>query len=194
MIKNSKFSIPPMLDVDEIIKRMQTPLTDGDLERYFGSGKNSEVMNYNELANYRTIDELLPLPIDFRIVLVEQEKNVGHWVCFLKYKNIIESFNSYGKDIDKQKDTFGKIKNTILGQHTDYLTYLVKKSKYKYVINKTPFQSNEEGINTCGRWCILRIIAMKDLFMDLEAFKKMVIKGCNDLKVEPDALVSIWIN
>lgn len=194
MIKNSKFSIPPMLDVAEIIKRIQTPLTDGDLERYFGSGKNSEVMKYNELANYRTIDELLPLPIDFRIVLVEQEKNVGHWVCFLKYKNIIESFNSYGKDIDKQKDTFGKIKNTILGQHTDYLTHLVKKSKYKYVINKTPFQSAEEGINTCGRWCILRIIAMKDLFMDLEAFKKMIIKGCDDLKVEPDALVSIWIN
>lgn len=194
MIKNSKFSIPPMLDVAEIIKRIQTPLTDGDLERYFGSGKNSEVMKYNELANYRTIDELLPLPIDFRIVLVEQEKNVGHWVCFLKYKNIIESFNSYGKDIDKQKDTFGKIKNTILGQHTDYLTHLVKKSKYNYVINKTPFQSAEEGINTCGRWCILRIIAMKDLFMDLEAFKKMIIKGCDDLKVEPDALVSIWIN
>lgn len=194
MIKNSKFSIPPMLDVAEIIKRIQTPLTDGDLERYFGSGKNSEVMKYNELANYRTIDELLPLPIDFRIVLVEQEKNIGHWVCFLKYKNIIESFNSYGKDIDKQKDTFGKIKNTILGQHTDYLTHLVKKSKYKYVINKTPFQSAEEGINTCGRWCILRIIAMKDLFMDLEEFKKMIIKGCDDLKVEPDALVSIWIN
>ena len=194
MIKNSKFSIPPMLDVAEIIKRIQTPLTDGDLERYFGSGKNSEVMKYNELANYRTIDELLPLPIDFRIVLVEQEKNVGHWVCFLKYKDTIESFNSYGKDIDKQKDTFGKIKNTILGQHTDYLTHLVKKSKYKYVINKTPFQSAEEGINTCGRWCILRIIAMKDLFMDLEAFKKMVMKGCDDLKVEPDALVSIWIN
>lgn len=194
MFKNSNFSIPPNLDVAEIIQRIQTPLTDADVERYFGSGKNSEVMKYSEIKDYRTIDDLLPLPIDFRIVLVEQEKNVGHWVCFLKYKNIIESFNSYGKDIDKQKDTFGAIKNKLLGQQTDYLTNLVKKSKYKYVINKTPFQAHEDGINTCGRWCILRIIAMKDLFMDLEAFRKMVIKGCNDLKVEPDALVSIWIN
>ena len=174
MIKNSKFSIPPMLN--ELLKKVV---------KY--------VINlYNSLGI--TCVFVVCIIIDFRIVLVEQEKNVGHWVCFLKYKNIIESFNSYGKDIDKQKDTFGKIKNTILGQHTDYLTHLVKKSKYKYVINKTPFQSAEEGINTCGRWCILRIIAMKDLFMDLEAFKKMIIKGCDDLKVEPDALVSIWIN
>jgi hypothetical protein len=191
MFKNSLVIAP---SIDEVMRRVKTPLTDGDLERYFGSGKNSEVMKYSELANYRTIDDLLPLSIDFRIVLVEQEKNIGHWVCILKYKNVIESFNSYGKDIDRQKDTFGAIKNRLLGQQTDYLTKLVKKSKYKYVINKTPFQSKEEGINTCGRWCILRIIAMKDLFMDLEQFKEMVIKGCKDLNVEPDALVSIWIN
>jgi len=191
MFKNSLVIAP---SIDEVMRRVKTPLTDGDLERYFGSGKNSEVMKYNELANYRTIDELLPLSIDFRIVLVEQEKNIGHWVCILKYRNVIESFNSYGKDIDRQKDTFGAIKNRLLGQQTDYLTNLVKKSKYNYVINKTPFQSKEEGINTCGRWCILRIIAMKDLFMDLEQFKDMVIKGCKDLNVEPDALVSIWIN
>jgi len=191
MFKNSLVIAP---SIDEVMRRVKTPLTDGDLERYFGSGKNSEVMKYNELANYRTIDELLPLSIDFRIVLVEQEKNIGHWVCILKYRNVIESFNSYGKDIDRQKDTFGAIKNRLLGQQTDYLTNLVKKSKYNYVINKTPFQSKEEGINTCGRWCILRIIAMKDLFMDLEQFKEMVIKGCKDLNVEPDALVSIWIN
>jgi len=191
MFKNSLVIAP---SIDEVMRRVKTPLTDGDLERYFGSGKNSEVMKYNELANYRTIDELLPLSIDFRIVLVEQEKNIGHWVCILKYRNVIESFNSYGKDIDRQKDTFGAIKNRLLGQQTDYLTKLVKKSKYNYVINKTPFQSKEEGINTCGRWCILRIIAMKDLFMDLEQFKEMVIKGCKDLNVEPDALVSIWIN
>jgi hypothetical protein len=191
MFKNSLVIAP---SIDEVMRRVKTPLTDGDLERYFGSGKNSEVMKYSDLANYRTIDELLPLPIDFRIVLVEQEKNIGHWVCILKYRNVIESFNSYGKDIDRQKDTFGAIKNRLLGQQTDYLTKLVKKSKYNYVINKTPFQSKEEGINTCGRWCILRIIAMKDLFMDLEQFKEMVIKGCKDLNVEPDALVSIWIN
>jgi hypothetical protein len=191
MFKNG-FITPP--SIDEVMRRIKTPLTDGDLERYFGSGKNSEVMKYSELANYRTIDDLLPLPIDFRIVLVEQEKNIGHWVCILKYRDVIESFNSYGKDIDRQKDTFGAIKNRLLGQQTDYLTKLVKKSKYKYVINKTPFQSRKEGVNTCGRWCILRVIAMKDLFMDLEQFKEMVIKGCKDLNVEPDALVSIWIN
>lgn len=191
MFKNSLI-VPP--SVDEIVERIETPLTDADLERYFGSGKNSEVMKYNELVNYRTIDDLLPLNIDFRIILVEQERNVGHWICVLKYKTIIESFNSYGKDIDKQKDMFGTIKNKLLGQQTDYLTKLVKKSDYKYVINKTPFQSKINGINTCGRWCILRIIAMKDLYMDLEAFKKMIIKGCDDLNVEPDALVSIWIN
>lgn len=191
MFKNSLIAPP---SVDEVVERIETPLTDGDLERYFGSGKNSEVMKYNELANYRTIDDLLPLSIDFRIILVEERNNVGHWICVLKYKDIIESFNSYGKNIDKQKDMFGTIKNKLLGQQTDYLTNLVKKSDYKYVINKTPFQSSKKGINTCGRWCILRIIAMKDLFMDLEAFKKMVIKGCDDLNVEPDALVSIWIN
>ena len=97
------FTIPKHINLEVIGKRITEPLTDSDLEKYFGSGVESEIIKYSELANYKTIDELLPKPFDFRIILVEQKPMSGHWVLILKYGDTIENFNSYGIEIDKQK-------------------------------------------------------------------------------------------
>ena len=79
------FRIPHHIDFEALDERIKTPMSAADLERYFGTGIESEVMTYSQLVNYRTIDELLPNPIDFRIILVEQMRNKGHWVLILKH-------------------------------------------------------------------------------------------------------------
>ena len=188
------FKAPKNLDLNIITERIKQPLSDAHLERYFGSGKESEVIKYNELANYNSIDELLPKPFDFRIILVETAYNVGHWVLIMKYGNIIENFNSYGIDIDRQKNMLSRIVNFDMGQTKNLLTKLVAKSNYKYVVNKVPFQDNGRDTNTCGRWVALRIITAKDMFMNLDEFILMVAKASKELGMTPDQLVSMWID
>jgi hypothetical protein len=187
------FAIPKHIDFEALDARIKTPMTDGDLERYFGSGVESEVMTYAQLANYRTIDELLPNDFDFRIILVEQMKNKGHWVLILKYNNIIEDFDSYGKGIEPQRNFIAAGMNKLLGQEHNYLCRLVNRSSYKYVVNKHKFQSLKPDVNTCGRWCCLRIIMAKEMKMDLPEFTEMIMKASRDMKLIPDAVVSLWI-
>jgi hypothetical protein len=187
-IKQNKLS-------DETLdKRVRYPLSDGDLERYFGAGRESEVMKYSELAKFNSIDELLPEPFDFRILLIETKENSGHWVVILKYKDTIEYFNSYGVNADTQKSQLSKAMNYMLGQKENFITNLVKKSNYKYVVNDIPFQSKNSEIATCGRWCALRIITAKDLQLDLVEFAKLILSNCEALNVNPDTLVSMWID
>jgi hypothetical protein len=186
---------PPLpMDEDLICERIGTNITDGDIRRYFGDGVESKILKYSELANYATIDELLPKPRDFRIILIEDSYNKGHWVCILKYDKTVEYFNPYGIRPDAQKNMLGKVRNRLLGQDEDYLSKLMKASKgYKLIYNKARLQKLKEGINTCGRWIILRIITMKDMMMDLKAFIKMIDETKNATGLPADALVAIWI-
>lgn len=187
------FRIPDHIDFEALDERIKTPMTDGDLERYFGSGIESEVMTYSQLANFASIDELLPNAFDFRIILVEQMRNKGHWVLILKYNNIIEDFDSYGKGIEPQRNFIASGMNRLLGQEHNHIKRLVARSPYKYVVNKHRFQSLKPDVNTCGRWCCLRIIMAKSLKMDLPEYTEMVMKASRDMRLIPDAVVSLWI-
>ena len=193
---NTDFMMKPPLPLDEdlIVERIGTNITDGDIRRYFGDGVESKILKYSELANYATIDDLLPKPRDFRIILVEDSFNKGHWCCILKYNKTIEWFNPYGIRPDAQKNMLGKARNMMLGQYKDYMTDLMKSSKgYKLIYNKARLQKLKEGINTCGRWIILRIITMKDMMMDLKMFIKMITDTKEATGLPADALVSIFI-
>jgi hypothetical protein len=188
------FKNPQPLDEDLICERIGTNITDGDIRRYFGDGVEGQILKYSDLANYNSIDELLPKPRDFRIILVEDSVNKGHWCCILKYDKTIEWFNPYSGIPDRQKNLLGKARNMMLGQDEDYLTNLMTKSKgYKLIYNKKRLQKLKQGINTCGRWIILRIICMKDLMMDLKEFNKMVEDTQDKSGLPKDALVAIWI-
>ena len=83
----------------ELIKHYQKELakmfSDSDFDRFFGVNSNP-VVKYSELTDYNTINDLLPNDKDFKIILIESKLNSGHWCCVMKYKNIIEYFNSYG--------------------------------------------------------------------------------------------------
>jgi len=186
--------IPPPIDEDVIIERIGTNITDGDIRRYFGDGVEGRILKYSDLANYNTIDDLLPKPRDFRIILIEDSINRGHWCAILKYDKTIEWFNPYGIRPDAQKNLLGKITNIMLGQERDYMTELMEKSKgYKLIYNKKKLQKLKAGINTCGRWIILRIICMKDMMMGLKEFIKMIETNKEASGLPNDALVAIWI-
>jgi len=187
--RNKNFE--PKINENVLLNRLQTSLTCNDIKRYF---PDNETLKYSELKNFNDIDELLPNNKDFKIILIEQEHNVGHWVCVMKYNDTIEYFNSYGNKVDNDKKFIGKLKNKLLRQDEDVLSEMMEKSKYKCIYSKKRFQKLNDNINTCGRWCILRIICMKDMDMNLKQFKKFIEDNKETTRLPKDALVCLYIS
>ena len=144
---------------------------------------NCKIIEYNDLAEYSEITDLLTKPIDYIIILIETiADNVGHWVTVLKYGNTIEFFNSYGKAPDVQKNTLiSKAKNIEFNQTQNYLTNLLVKSDFNIIYNKLQLQKYSNNSATCGRWVTLRLLCLLNHNMDLKRFLEFMI----DLKKKP---------
>lgn len=167
-------------------------MNDNDFARY---GLRDKIIKYSELKNYNNINDLLTEPIDFRIILIESSYNCGHWTAILKYKNIIEWFNSYGTRTGYDFNFIANEISRMLGQGRNDLLELLRKKhpSQQLFYNKKRLQKNVEGINTCGRWVIARILSCKCGY-ELDDF----IQKCEQKKEETgkpyDILVVDWIN
>ena len=143
-------------------------LSGADIER-ITDGK-CKIIAYEELQKYNTLDELLN-PYDAVIVLYQTKKNYGHWVSILKYDNYIEFFDPYGFGIDEELEI---IDHLHLRNQTPHLTYLINESNYRVIFNDKKLQKFSEHINTCGRWCSLRV-RFKDI--SLKKFINLMTKN-----------------
>lgn len=165
---------------NDVIERIDEPMSDADLERYLGAPSSNYIVKYGDLDNYDKIEQLLPNDKDFKIILTEDKKNSGHWTCIMRYKDgdkdVLEYFNSYGSKPSYELGFISKIKNLFLGQEEKWLNQLLnkalKENKYDIIYNKTKFQKYSQSVQTCGRWCVLRILTMREYNYDLEDFIK----------------------
>jgi len=189
-MKSSKFKVSE----DELCDRVGTNITSSDLVRYFGDEAKDHILRYSELAKYKNLLELLPKNKAYKIILIEEERNLGHWVLITRQGNTIEFFNSYGQQPEAGKKLLGQYKNRMMGQDNDEIKRLfATQPRMKFVYNDFPFQKLKDGVNTCGRWVILRIITMKDLEMDLKEFTELVKNKAKNMGIPKDGLVSLWI-
>ena len=146
------------------------PLSDTDIQSYLG--KSVKIIEYKDLKNYNSIDELLPNDKDYCVLLYESQPNSGHWTALLKYDNDIELFDSYGNtDANILRWTPFKVRQ-MLGEDDDYLTKLVNKSHYNFIHNRQKYQGNDA--ETCGRHVILRILAFLQDNADLPQYNHMI--------------------
>ena len=179
----------------EIIERISKPLTDGDLERITGI-KPEDIIKYSDLKNYKTLGELLPHDKSFKVILIEDRFNSGHWVAIMKYGKTIEYFNSYGAKWDTDWKFINKMIRVILGQSQNDMTRLMDKAEedgWRCIWNKTRFQKLDNKIQTCGRWVALRIEMMKMGF-DLDEFKKFIDKRKNETGEKNDFIVASYVH
>jgi hypothetical protein len=152
-----------------------------------------KIIKYSELKNYNSLQELLPSPFDYKIILLESNRNTGHWVAILRMNNIIECFNSYGVSIDSEWKYIPDSIERMLGQSTRYLSNLIKKSEGLTVVsNKYKFQSSTNDISTCGRWVILRIETAR-IGYSLQDFVRMIEKQTEKDDIPSDILVLNYV-
>lgn len=156
---------------------MEVELSDTDIKRYI---KN--IIQYDDLVNIDPERLLRQLPV---VILYRTGPNYGHWTLLHKLDNgHIEFFDSYGFKPDTQ---FGYIGQEYQLPH--YLWELLKKLSQLTRIhyNQYPLQAQSPGINTCGRWVILRHMFK---FADIDAFKKGLDEVSSNLGIGLDKFVT----
>ena len=178
---------------EDILRRMQTDMTDLDLERYGFSPE--DVMKYSELVYINSIYDILPHDKSSKILLVESEYSKGHWVGLLRYGNTIEMMDSYGIHPDDELSFVSNLQKTLLGQDKKYLSHLLKKlpKGAKKIYNKKRLQKIVNGSATCGRFVILRIILMQNFGFNLKQFQDFLMRWAKKTGLSPDELVALMI-
>jgi len=165
-----------MKDLKTLLK---TPLGDDDIKKVLG--QNTRIIKYGDLDNYTTIDEVLSIN-NMVVILVETQINSGHWICMLKYDNVVEVFDSYGLKIDDQLKYVNLKMRKELDQYDHELSFLLDRCPYKVIYNNVDLQQWSPYINTCGRHVCLRL---KNKNKTLDQYLKWV----KSFKIDPDILV-----
>jgi len=161
------------LSSNKVNKLVHKALSDEELKVILG--KNLKIVMYPDLAKYTTIEQLLPNPNDYCIILIvesESKFNIsGHWTALLRYDGLFEYFDPYGNDVDVDLMTWMDRKTRArLHESTPYLTYLLKGRKYIY--NKVKYEVLKKGVNTCGSHSSYRIYQFVKYSRTLEDYQK----------------------
>jgi hypothetical protein len=148
---------------------------------------------YEELYNFKTLDELLR-PWGSVILLYEYKRNdngsYGHYVCLNvvpdeKGGTTVEHFDSLGYKPDEELFKIGIppefAKRT--SQDKQYLLMLLINSNRNISYNEHKFQKDSPSINTCGRWCGVRIFLKNKT---LEEFARLFLETHEN----PDFLIT----
>lgn len=172
--------------IEEII---EDPLDDSEIRHYLPEAK---ILKYSELVKYRDINELLSKPIDYAIILYQDSESSGHWICLLKYEDVIEYFDSYGFKPDSPLYWTPCLTRRKIGVVIPYITRLFNRVSHpQYVIyNPICYQEEKDNINTCGRHCIYRIQKLINDNLDLSEYYKLMVFLKKKYKMNADEIVS----
>ena len=155
-------------------------------------GKDTKILKYSELAKYNSIDQLLPKPNDFVIILLEESPNNGHWTALLKYNNIYEWFDSYAFPLDYDLTHWlTPQQRAKLGESKKYLTYLLQGKTLIY--NKVKYQEMKDGVNTRGSHVSYRCYKFKHDGFDLKTYQKHIKNTCQIYGLTPDQVVAEFV-
>jgi hypothetical protein len=159
------------------------PLSDSDILKILPGLK---IMSYPELNDMSQIEDAFDEHGRSLILYLTEDEHTGHWVCMIKKGKTIEYFDPYGKyRPDEEREWLSKDKLIQLEQYQPTLTELLKRSRYKVIVNPYHFQKDKSSIATCGRHCVARL-HHKD--MSLPAYNRMI----QDSGMNPDDWVSAW--
>lgn len=147
---------------------MDKLLSNHDVEKIIG--KDINVLRYNELENYDSIDDLFINDCCLILYPSFNSEYNGHWTILTRNNDEITFFDPYGEFIDDQR---GPINDPYLTRLV--LDHMEEGGKAQY--NDDQLQELKKGINTCGRWCGLWGRCHK--YINIDDFCKRLLKMDN---------------
>lgn len=145
-----------------------------DFYKYFSN--KLPIVSSSELPNY-TIEQLVDNEFNASVILIENPIT-NHWVLINKIGNTIEYFDSYAVPLEKSEIKF-------------YKEAIVP--KYKLVSNKVQYQKLQPNINTCGKHCSMRLLALLQWGFPLNKYKKFMKELSKAFKEDYDNIVSVFV-
>lgn len=147
---------------------------------------DTKIFSYPKFCEMSHIDEAFDSIGRCVFLFLTESPTSGHWLCMFKRGgNTIEYFDSYGGKPDSQREWLSEEQLEMLGQEDCCLTNLLRASRYKVYYNTHQYQKDRKDINSCGRWCVARLIC-KDMsnlqFYNLikEQMKERGLKSADD--------------
>lgn len=153
---------------------MDKALSDSDIAPYV-----NHVVKYSDLQHISARQLLRMIPV---AILYQEQPNRGHWTLLLQTPEGVEFFDSYGMQPDTEFKELSWQQPHYLAQRLLQISNLVPINYNQYQL-----QSRKEGINTCGRWVILR--SLLDKFTTSQ-FQRAVTKLAKHYHITPDQLVT----
>ena len=178
-------------------KMLHSFASDADIMRALNC-EMSKIIKYSELDKYTCFADLLPKEQEFVVLLIEQKENSGHWVCIVRENDDIYLFDSYGSSLDRELGFVAKSMRILLGEDKRFVERLINCKcnncqKLNIIENVSKFQSTNNDIATCGRWCILFVEMMHKMKYDLDQFASFVYTSSENLEKPTDILVCDWV-
>ncbi len=155
---------------------------------------DAHILLYNDLKNYRSIEELLPTNKSFCVLLYTNGNSgasiQGHWAALARHNNEILYFDSYGRPPDYPIDHWFKNNKA---QQTKYLSALLDSTSLPVFYNGTAYQNSHADVSTCGRYVVFFIKHMQ-LGNSLDNFYMLMKKLKDKSKLSFDKLISYMVN
>lgn len=123
---------------------------------------NTKVIRYTDLNDMSSIDEAFDDLGRCIILYLTEDNNTGHWCCMWKTNpDTIFYFDSYGEKPDEPLTWLNRSHRAELGIEDGRLTQMLRASGYKVYYSPVQYQVDRGAVNTCGRWCVVRLV-LKD--------------------------------
>jgi len=146
---------------------------------------DTKILRYTDLSDFTDIEECFDDLGRCILLYLTENDSTGHWCCMWKTgPRSIFYFDSYGEKPDEPLTWLSSGKRRNLGIEDGRLTELLRASGYKVYYSPVKYQADRGDVNTCGRWCITRLV-LKDespkIFNDI--VKKSGMSGDNFVSV-----------
>jgi hypothetical protein len=180
--------------LQDVVERSKRPMSDAEITKCLGS--DAKVIEYGKLADYESIQQLLPKKRDYVVILVGvKDKADGHWQAVIRNGKKIIFFCSYGERPDKALLWSKTTVREDMNQDIPHLSLLLNKAVdagFKVTFNDFPFQSPVENkYATCGRWlCLVISYYMHTKRPSLKEFHRIIMQMSEKYELVPDLLVS----
>lgn len=166
----------------QIKDKMAISISSDQIYKWFK--RKIRIIAYKDICKYDNIEDLIG-KYNRVIILYEIRPSYGHWVCLYKNEHTVYYFDSAGAKPEAYlKYTPPELAVYCKKYHT-YLILLIYESSKNFEYNQYKLQSEEKGINTCGRWCTARLM---NLNISVNDFHKIFI---SNKKYTPDELVTM---
>lgn len=147
------------------------------------------ILAYEDLENYNTIDEVLG---DYKCAIIlfqVRSQAEGHWTCIFtshQNPNTLIFHDPMGWPIDSELKLSKYNLRIHNGEEVPHLSHLIEQSNYKIVSNPNQYQESSRDIQTCGKHCAVRVVFRK---MSMNQYKHFITNSFQGMN--PDQTVSM---